>query len=471
MNIEDIFHRTIDEYGMIKSGDKIVVGVSGGPDSITLLHLLLRYSRHYGIQLIAAHLNHNFRPGYAEKEAEYVEEFCRERGIRCIAEFVDVPEMAAVEGLSSEQAGRKARYHLFNRVMAQERFNKIAVAHNLNDQVETVVMRLIRGSGVEGLGGIKPVRGNVIRPLLDVPRPLIEKYCDQNALEPVTDKSNFQPVYFRNRIRLELLPYLRDKYNNNIDRAVLGMAEILRQENDFLSQLSRQEFNRLASCISTDRLEFCIADLFELHTALRRRVLRMAVEHLRGNVDNLELTHVRHMCTLLEAGKTGKRISLPGGLTAGIEYERFFIFRGQAGQNSMDTVYKLVIPGETYINETDGVIEAHIMGADEYLRERDLAHNNRVFLDLDITGRNLVVTGRKEGDTFKPFGMNGTKKIKDFFIDLKIPRDRRDIIPILRNDTGIIWVAGYRIDQRFKINRNTQQVLKLEYKILSAKGE
>ncbi len=158
MKIEDIFHNTINEYGMIQSGDGIVVGFSGGPDSTALVHLLYRFRKHYNIRLICAHLNHKFRPGDAEEDAKFVQAFCRERGIRCIVECEDVPRMAAREGLSPEQAGRKARYDLFNRVMQEAGFNKIAVAHNRDDQVETVLMRLIRGAGVEGLVGIKPVR-------------------------------------------------------------------------------------------------------------------------------------------------------------------------------------------------------------------------------------------------------------------------------------------------------------------------
>ena len=464
MKIEDIFHNTINEYGMIQSGDGIVVGFSGGPDSTALVHLLYRFKEHYNIRLVCAHLNHKFRPGDAEEDAKYVQAFCRERGIRCIVECEDVPRMAAREGLSPEQAGRRARYDLFNRVMQGEGFNKIAVAHNRDDQVETVLMRLIRGAGVEGLGGIKPVRGNIIRPLLEVPRSMIEDYCKEHWLNPVTDKTNLSPVYFRNRIRLELLPCLRDNYNSNIDRAVLGAARVLRWENDFIAGAARDEFSRLAEEQGTGRLEFSAEKLLELHTAVLWRVLRMAVEHLLGDANNLELVHIEKLYALLEKGETGKRINLPRGIVAGGEYGRFFVARQPHPAGGIEETYRLAVPGSTSIHEADGVIEAKIFSMEDYKRERNTADDRRAFLDLAKTGRNLVVTGRKKGDRFNPLGMAGTKKLKDFFIDQKVPRNKRDLVPIVRSGRDIIWIAGYRIDEKYKVTADTRKVLELEFR-------
>jgi len=463
LKAEDIFHATVKKYQMIQRGDRIVVGVSGGPDSITLLNLLYRYSEFYQIRLICAHLNHNFRPGDAEKDAEYVKEFCRARHIPCVAEFVDVPDMAAKGGLSSEQAGRKARYGLFNRVLNENKFNKIAVAHNMEDQVETVLMRLIRGAGTEGLGGIRPVRGNIIRPLLETPRALIEEYCVKNRLNPVTDKSNFQPVYYRNKIRLELLPYIKANYNGGIERALLDMAQILRQENDYLDGACRKIFKEYVSEAETGRLEFRREDLMGLHNAVRRRVLRMGVEYLKGNTDNLEFGHIEQVCALLESGKTGKRINLPRGLVAGIEYGKVFLDDKQDSKKALDGVYRLVIPGTTRLHEINGIIEADIIGVDRYVKQKD-CDNNTAFMDFEITGRNLMASKRKEGEKFIPLGMKGTKKLKDLFIDAKVPREKRDCIPIIRNEHGIVWVAGHRIDDKYRINKSTGQVLKLEYR-------
>lgn len=477
MNLEQIFHKTIEEYDMIQDGDGVVVGVSGGPDSIALLHLLYRFKERYNIRIVGAHLNHRFRPGDAEKDAGYVEDFCQERGIPCVIETIDIPKMAALEGLSPEQAGRKARYDLFNRVMREHGLNKIAVAHNRDDQVETVLMRLIRGSGVSGLGGIKPVRGCIIRPVLGAPRSIIEEYCNRQKLEPVTDKTNFLPIYFRNKIRLDLLPILRDKYNKNIDRAVLDMAAILREEDRFLEHIATEELRSLATGVGTNRLEFSVKDIAGLHRALKRRVLRDGIGHLLGDTDNLELVHIDQVCDLLEIGRTGTRLNLPRGVVAGIDYERFFLVREGSGKGSLEETYNITIPGKTYIPEINGVVEAFIIEADSlkglgYAADgKGISKGDQAYLDFERTGRDLILTGREKGDRFVPLGMKGTKKLKDFFIDAKVPRDKRDLTPIIRSRLGIAWVAGYRIDERFKVSKDTKQVLKLELRYLITKGE
>jgi len=463
LKAEDIFKKTVEKYSMIQRGDKIVVGVSGGPDSAALLHMLYSHREFYGIQLVCAHLNHNFRPGDAERDAEYVEKFCAEREIPCVVEFVDVPAVVLREGLSSEQAGRRARYNLYDRILKERNFNKIAIAHNMEDQVETILMRLIRGSGAEGLVGIRPVRGNIIRPLLETPRNLIEEYCTENKLNPVTDKSNFQPIYFRNKIRLNLLPYIKDYYNKSIERALLDMARILGEENDYLDDVCRKVFDRLVINKAPGRLEFCRQDIEDLHTAVRRRVLRMGVEYLKGSTNNLEFVHIDKICDLMKTGQTGKRINLPRGLVAGIEYGKLFLMSERENKKSLESVYRLIVPGSIRLYETDSVIEADIIGADMYAKERS-AGNNYAFLDFDKTGRNLTVSKRKEGEKFKPFGMKGTKKVKDLFIDAKVPRDKRDCVPIVRNEHGVVWVAGHRIDERYRINKDTRRVIRLEYR-------
>jgi tRNA(Ile)-lysidine synthase len=293
---------------------------------------------------------------------------------------------------------------------------------------------------------------------------MIEEYCKEHRLNPVTDKTNLSPVYFRNRIRLELLPYLRDNYNSNIDRAVLGAARVLRWENDFIAGAARDEFSRLVEEQGTGRLEFSAEKLLELHTAVLWRVLRMAVEHLLGDANNLELVHIEKLYALLEKGETGKRINLPRGIVAGVEYGRFFVARQPHPAGGIEETYRLAVPGSISIHEAGGVIEAKVFSMEDYKRERNTADDRRAFLDLAKTGRNLVVTGRKKGDRFNPLGMAGTKKLKDFFIDQKVPRNKRDLVPIVRSGRDIIWIAGYRIDEKYKVTADTRQVLGLEFR-------
>jgi tRNA(Ile)-lysidine synthase len=463
MKVIDVFQRAIREYNMLRSGDRVVVGVSGGPDSITLLHLLYKFRDYYDIDILAAHLNHNFRPGDAEKDAEYVERFCRRIGIPCIVEFCDVPAMAKRENLSPEQAGRKARYDLFYRVMRERGYNKIAVAHNRDDQVETVLMRFIRGSGVEGLGGIHPVRGCIIRPLLDVPRSAIEEYCKEHKLEPVTDYSNFKPVYTRNKLRLEFIPYIRREYNPNIDRVIADTAQILRQENEYIHEVTERRFRELIRKKEENRLVFDIEGLKSLHGALLRRVLRMGVEKLKGDITDIAHSHIESLFNLVQSGETGRIIDLPGSLIGGISYGEFFLSAGKQDAESIDKVYSLKIPGTTVIGEINGVIEAEIITVSDYLRDKENIDGTFAFFDYEKTGDKLFITKREYGDRFKPLGMKGTKKLKDFLIDLKVPKDKRDAIPIVRNQKGIVWVAGYRMDEDYKIDFNTRKVLKLRY--------
>jgi len=466
LKIEDIFHNTIDKYKMLKKGDAVVVGLSGGPDSIALFHLLYRFKDYYDINLITAHLNHNFRPGDAEKDAEYVKEFCKCRNIPCIIEFCDVPALAKKEGLSGEQAGRKARYSFFNRVMKDNGCNRIAIAHNQNDQVETVLMRLIRGSGMEGLTGIHHVRGNIIRPLLEIPRKMIDEYCGQHDLNPVIDKTNLKPVYERNKIRLELLPYLRSKFNKNIDRIIIDTAYILKDENNYLNEVAFMNFQEVLISSEENGLILDLRGLNKLHDALLRRVLRLAVEKLKGNKNNLEYTHIDALYSMLKRGHTGKRIHLPGKITASLSYGKLLLTTGNNVIKTIDNIYYLKIPGVTPIDELRGVLEAAILTKDDYKNEREAAERLTAYFDFYKTGEQIVLRKRKSGDKFKPLGMEGSKKLKDFFIDLKIPREERNVIPVIHNGEAIIWVMGYRICDDFKIDASTRTILKLSFKRL-----
>lgn len=471
MKIEDAFIKTIEEYKMLKSGDRVVVGVSGGPDSITLLHLLYRYRKRFGIDMLAVHLNHNFRPGDAERDAEYVRTFCDRIGIPCIIEFYDVPAMAKNENLSPEQAGRKARYGLFHRVMKERNFNKIAVAHNRDDQVETVLMRLMRGSGIEGLGGIQPVRGCIIRPLLNISRYEIEDYCKKQSLEPAVDLSNFEPVYTRNKIRLELIPYLKREFNPGIDRVLIDTANIIRCENEYFHRITSEEFEGLLTKERMNRIAFDAHRLSELHDALLRRILRMAVEKINGSTNNISYAHIEAMYNLVKGNETGTEINLPGSIAAGISYGEFYLSSEErVRHDTIEKIYTLNIPGSVSIDETGSVINAVLMPLKEYKRIKNRGDHKRVFVDYGKIGRNIAVTGRRDGDRFVPLGMKGTKKLKDFFIDNKVPKEKRDSIPIVRSEKGIIWVTGYRIDDRCKVDNATDEVLMLEYN-QSALGE
>jgi tRNA(Ile)-lysidine synthase len=464
LNIEDVFNKTIGEYNMLEPGDKVVAGVSGGPDSIAMLHLLYRFRDLYQIEITAAHLNHNFRPGFAERDAEFVKDFCNRIGIPCVIEFCDVPRMAEQLGLSSEQAGRKARYELFYRVMGQKGYNKIAVAHNRDDQIETFLMRLIRGAGAEGLGGIRPKRGSIIRPLLEVPRTAIEGYCSQHRLNPVIDHTNLEPIYTRNKIRLELLPYLRERYNPSIDRSILDTARILMQESDYMTETAGQAFKELVVRSRQHALELDAEAIGKLHAALVGRIVRLAIKELKGNTNNISFSHIASVCRLIKTGDTGKELHLPGGLAARLSYRKLILDGTNQCPMRIDKEYGLEVPGLVVIEDIGAEIEAEVIDKGLFGLPKVEDRGTVCYLDADKAGRRFTVTGRRNGDRFIPLGMNGTRKLKDFFIDLKVPRDKRDTVPIVRNPDGIVWVAGYRIDERYKVTPTTGKVLRLIYR-------
>ena len=291
------FIETLTEYELIDKGDHIVIGLSGGPDSVCLFDLLLNVADEMELTIHPVHVNHKFRPGAAEEDQAYVEELCRSRGLECKSFVVDCNALAAETGMTSEEAGRKARYDAFYDT-AMEILEedgtvsvKIAVAQNANDQAETILFRLLRGTGTDGLAGIAYKRYErgicVIRPLLDFYRDEIEAYCEEKGLEPVTDHTNNEAIYARNRIRLDLLPYLESKYNENIQETLVRLGHIAAADKDYIWQQTQMAYEHMiiddeedASADSGDEgiLEIVLdrAALAELHPAIRHRVVLKA---------------------------------------------------------------------------------------------------------------------------------------------------------------------------------------------------
>ena len=259
----------IEKYEMIYEGDRIVAGVSGGPDSMCMLHILLRLKDKYNLSIFVAHLNHQFRGKEADDDAEYVKHICEEWGIPVFIKVFDVPAYAKETGLSAEEAGREIRYKLYDEVAKKVNGEKIAVAHNMNDHIETILMNLLRGSGIEGLKGIEAVRDRIIRPLINVERDEIEEYCWMNGISPRIDKTNLQPIYGRNKIRLELIPYIKNNYNPNIMSTLYRFSDIAFLENDYMDKEAENLFFEVASNYKNS-IKYNIDKLVKLHPALQK---------------------------------------------------------------------------------------------------------------------------------------------------------------------------------------------------------
>ena len=456
----DRVREVIKRYDLIDKEDKIVVAVSGGPDSICLLHALYAIKEEFKLQIYAAHLNHNFRGIDAQMDAQYVSNFCEKLNIICFIKSMDVPKYAKENALSDEEAGRILRYEFFQEVVERVGANKIAVAHNQNDQAETVLMRLIRGTGIQGLTAIHHERGHIIRPLLDISRREIEEYCTENQLFPRTDETNLEPIYHRNKIRLELIPYIEKGYNPNIIESLARTAELLKNDSDFIEEVARDTYKNLRLESSRDNISLDAEGISKLPPALQSRAFRLAAEELVGKREVLEYKHIQNTMELLKKRETGKRILLPMGIIVRISYNKIIFTTKE--EEDREFYYELSGKERFYIGEIQGEIITKVqMRSDIKSISRDKYIK---CFDYDKVENLLNVRNRRDGDRFWPLGLVGTKKLKDFFIDYKIDRDKRDEIPLICDGNEIMWVIGYRISEKYKITEETSRVLTVEYK-------
>lgn len=437
MIAEDIFKNTIKCHNLINKGDKIIVGLSGGADSCCLLHLLLSLSDEYELSVCAAHVNHNLR-AEADADCEFVKNMCDRLNVPCYVKSADVRAYAALHRLSEEDAGRQIRYAFFDKLAEFIGADKIATAHNRNDNAETIVMNFMRGSAVSGLCGIPYSRGKrIIRPILDLPRTYIEQYCVGKNIDYVTDKTNYETVYTRNKIRLELIPYIENNFNSAFVSRVTANSDIISSENDYIQAQSDIAYSDTVS--KTDN--GCAVDLkafSKLHTALKRRVVIKALQNVLGSAGNMSGKYIDTVLSFADTARTGKSIDLPDNVTVVISYGKLYMEKKPKNENS-DFCLPLTF-GKNVINGF--CIEmSHCTAAKK-------SNADTIYIRADIDG--LCVRNRQNGDFFYPVGMTGKKKIKDFFIDLKIPSRLRNTIPILTTGYDeIIWVVGKRADRRF----------------------
>ena len=296
---------TIKKYNLIENDDKILVAVSGGPDSISLLNVL----HDFGYNLCVAHVNHGLREN-ASIDEEFVEHFCKEKGIPCFIKKINLKELmktdANLKGMSTEEAGRKARYDFFAEICQKENCTKIATAHNSNDNVETVIMNMIRGSGMSGLKGIEPKRGNIIRPLIETTRKEIEEYCVGNDLKPRHDESNDETVYTRNKVRLELIPYIEKNINSNVVNNITRMSKIISEEERFILDKVEEAYNKIV-LKEEKNIVICKLKLFnELDVVIRKRLILKMIIKVLGNAKDIEKVHVDDVVKLCQNNVGGK---------------------------------------------------------------------------------------------------------------------------------------------------------------------
>ena len=446
----------ISRHRMISEGDSVIVAVSGGPDSVCLLHILHELMDELHIHLVVAHFDHGLRPAEDDSETAFV---------RALAESLKLPFETARGRLltkktrgSREEVARNARYAFLERVRKKHNAQKIASGHNLNDQAETILMRLLRGSGPSGLTGIPPCRdGSIIRPLIEINRSEIENYLKAKKLASVMDSSNLNTDYLRNKIRLEIMPLL-EEHQPQLARLLGQTAEILRDEDGYLDRITEAWLNRNVEQSPHHTLKIPITSFVSLPVALRRRVIRNVIERVKKDLRRISWDHIEAIQRLAEAEKCQATQNLPMRLTVKRAYDHL-IFSASVKRKLRPFHHTL-----DGLGKYDLIEIGRRLSIEEIMNRKGLRLRGSkwtIFLDAEKLRFPLTLRSFKEGDRFIPFGMKGHKKLKDFFVDLKVPLEQRYSTPILCCDDQPLWVCGFRIDDRFKVTVGTKRVLKI----------
>ncbi len=441
---------TIKKFNMLNNGENIVVGLSGGADSCALTHILTRLSGKMDLHITAVHINHGIRGEEAERDERSAEEFCRRLNIEFIAYHCDIPSEAAKRGIGEEEAGRLVRYEKFYETAEKKNGAKTAVAHNMNDKAETLIMNLCRGAGMKGLAGIKPVGGSIIRPLIFCTRDEIEKYCDDNNIEYCTDSTNLQNEYTRNKIRNILLPWLSENINPAAGMNMANASELLREEEEYLESKAQEQYKKLLKDSGDGFVSLNADGLASEHGVIRRRVLRIALRSLRPDMRDFGRKHTENAEDIL-MGDTGRRISLPGGITVSKGYGLINILYDREKQGAF--CYDIE-PGKKYfIKETESYV---LLSLNEEKNIKNAVNICTKKIDYDKIKDKIQLRTRQTGDFISI--KNGRKKIKDIFIDDKIPSDKRDSYPLLVCGKSVI-IVGDRLGTDYYVGQDTKNIL------------
>ena len=433
----------IKKSSLLECGDRILVGLSGGADSMCLTHALNIIGKEMGFEVFTAHMNHNIRGEEAANDEKAAAEFAASLGIKHFSRSERVIEYAEKNSISEELAGRELRYAFFAELQKKYGFNKVATAHNKNDNAETILMNFMRGSGVSGLCGIPRRRGDIIRPLLDADRVEIEEYCRENKLPYVTDKTNFEHIYTRNKVRLELIPAIVSGFNANFINTVTRNADIISDDCDFLDEHAMMIYKNSVqnNIISADIIA-------SAHPSMSRRVIMEMLANVMENLYDISSDCIQKIVDLCVCGKTGKSLNLPDNVIAKIEYGKLIISKQNEALGEFE--YILLEGKEIYISE---------LGKTFLMERTDMRKNDgAIYLP---GGKDIRIRNRRAGDVFYPIGMKGKKKLKEFFIDEKIPRDERMRTGIVTSDGEIACIIGKRADRRFYVSKLNKPKIKI----------
>lgn len=462
--------QTIAYYAMLQRGDRLIVAVSGGPDSVALMKALTMMAPEYELSLVVAHLNHGLRGAEADREEDYVRSLSHSMDLECVSGKIDIAALKE-PGKSLEELCREQRYAFLKKAAVDYGANKIALGHHRQDQAETVLMNLLRGSGSEGLRGMTPVReGLIIRPLLQVSIKEILAFLEEMGLAFASDSSNAHDCYLRNRIRHQLLPLLKEGFNCRIEENLCRTAEIMRLDDDYLAKEVEGWLCRWGLTSQAGDKRLPLAEFHKLHVALQQRVIKHLLARASRSGQGISYKHVRAALALACGSQGSASLDLPGGVVVRREYHTLIISRatgrhaGSAGRGTSENrafCYPVNIPGRIEVPEAGLSINF------QFTARPDQAifltpGSPIVYLDYGALRPPLVIRNVIPGDRMQPLGMEGRKKIKALFIDAKVPRAERNKLPLLADQQSVIWAVGLRISSRVVITEKTRQVLKVE---------
>ena len=448
---------TVEKRDLLSSGDKVLVALSGGADSVALLHLLVELRSHYELELGVAHLHHMLRCPECDEDMKFAGDLSESYRLSFFSKSVDVASLAKSEGLTEEVCGRVERYRFFEEICKQEGFTKVALGHTADDRAETFLLNLLRGSATSGLASIPYRRDFFVRPLLDSYREEILNYLEEHRFSYRVDSSNYDVRIRRNKVRWELMPYLRENYNPNLKKVLNRTAEVLEADVAALGEIVEGEIRKLAGHLGDSKIVLDLASFVGYNLSLKRAIIRACFSKLSPRSFPLSYQSVMRVLSL-GGSRTGARVELPSGVVAERGKDKL-IFSLPRTDNS---IHKLDLPGEC---ELEG-LGIDVRG--EVINLRDLPEDLKAtppwtaFFDLERFSPPYRLRTRKPGDRFKPLGMEAEKKLSDFFIDSAVPKILREEVLLLLSGEKIAWVVGFRPHHDFRVREDSEKIMKVE---------
>jgi tRNA(Ile)-lysidine synthase len=457
---------TVNRFGLLEKGERVLVALSGGPDSVALLYGLLNLKPEYRLELYVAHLNHKLRGVESDEDEKFAKKLASGLKLKFFSKKVDVRREAKKRKLSIEETAREVRYRYLERLADRVGANKIALGHQADDQAETFLMRLVRGAGAAGLSGMPVRRDKIIRPLIQIKRKEIERFLEINQIPFRLDSSNYLTDFNRNKIRLKLLPVIKKEFNPRIVDSLNRAADIISLQQGYVQKISEQILKR----IGKKRKGKVVIDakrFVRLDTCLQREIIRICINDLGGDISQLSFELVDRTLNLTGKRRSGKRIKLDKSVWFEVGSSELALFLEEEKEYSCS----IKLPGKSVLKDRNLMIESKLLNGRSQ-RENLFEYNQNVsFLDWEKLTPPFVLRSRKKGDRFKPLGMKGTKSIADFLIDAKVSRHWREDVPVLTSKGRIVWLVGHRISDEFKVTGKTKKVLRLEAITLDSKKQ